>query len=308
MRAASIDMGSNSVRLLVAEVAAGGRVTPLRHERAVTRLAGGMSASGRLNPHGIGPTIAALAAYARMARDAGAEVVVAAATSAMREAADAPEVIGRIRAEAGLDVRVLTGAEEAEATARGVLSSGIAAHSAIIVDMGGGSTECIAWDSARVIHASSTPVGVVRLHERFIASDPPRAEELAALREAARGHARDIIGPALQALGPGATLIGTAGTVTTLAAMALGMEHYDRARVQGYRLDMAWLRETIERISRMTMAERSAIAGLEPARADLIIPGIALTIELTEAVGGGCLLVSDFGLLEGLLAIHAGGI
>ena len=299
---AALDVGSNSVRLLVGDVA-GGRPSPRLYERVATRLSAGLDATGALGEAPMQRTIEALRGFRRIVEAEGASVINAAGTSALREASDANAFLDRVKAETGFDVRVISGLEEARLTALGVVAAlDPMPAAALILDIGGGSAEMALLKGSDLIASVTEPVGAVRLIERHIKSDPPARAELDALRaecDAAARRFRDALWPESVPLGP--RLIGTAGTMTTIAAMDLGLERYERRRIHGHTASVGRLREIWGRITAVPLRERQLIKGLEPDRSDLIMAGLTLTICLMETFGLEDLLISDSGLLEGLL-------
>ncbi|GAB4389742.1 MAG: exopolyphosphatase [Thermodesulfovibrionales bacterium] len=304
MPLASIDVGSNSIRLLIGNVARG-RVFPLAHGRVVTRLAEGVEARGLLSGRAMDATLAALRGYSARIREAGADAAVAVGTSALREASNAGRFLARVLGETGIDVEVVSGQREAELTARGVLSSVIAPRGAVIIDIGGGSTEWMLCLGGRLVDRDTLPVGVVKLLERHLRSDPPSVAEMRALKVEADRVADSVRARLEGRLGEGHVMVATAGTATTLAAVDLALEVYDPDRVQMHEMSVERLEELLERLASVPLATRRGVRGLEPERADLIIPGAVLSIGLVRGLGFGKVHISDHGLLEGaLLELH----
>jgi exopolyphosphatase/guanosine-5'-triphosphate,3'-diphosphate pyrophosphatase len=300
MPLASIDVGSNSVRLLVGEIR-DGRVRPLMRGRSVTRLAAGMERTGRLSGAGMEATLGALRQYAEALRSRGASRVRAVGTSALREAGNTGQFLGRVLSETGTRVEVISGEEEARLTARGVLASTGMRGTALIIDIGGGSTEWILCKGAEVLRSGTVAVGVVKLLERHLHADPPSRDELSALEAEAEAVCR-LVGSRLEGLlTNGAVLIGTAGTATTLASIDLALEAYDPEKVHEHEIPLGRLREIARRLIALPLDKRRGLRGLEPARADVIVPGAVLTVKCLEVMGFDNLVVSDQGLLEGVL-------
>lgn len=300
MPLASVDVGSNSVRLLVGEVR-DGRVIRQRRDRAVTRLAGGLSGTGLLRQAGMAETLRALGRFSQVIKESGAGPLRAVGTSALREAENAQEFLRQVLVETGVAVEVVSGRREGELTATGVLSSMGDMHSSLIMDIGGGSTEWMACRGRKVLERITVPVGVVKLLERHLRSDPPSAEELRSLGEDI-DRALSTLREKAGAFITGETaLIGTAGTATTLASMDLGLEHYEPDRVHMHEIPLGRLRELAAMLESLPLGQRMKVRGLEPSRADLIIPGLRLTIKLMEEMGFPTIMVSDHGLLEGVL-------
>ena len=298
MRVAAIDVGTNTVLLLVAE-ARGRDAVPLAERAEITRLGRGVDASGRLDPRAIAETVRVLAAFAAEARRLGAGTIDCVATSAARDAANGEEFFAAARAGAGLSPRVISGDEEA----RLVWSSawrdfGATGKGLAVLDVGGGSTEFTIGDGPAPRGRRSLQVGAVRLTERHVASDPIGSATLAALR----GAAREALQP-LAAMGPDGSgrLVGVAGTVTTLAAVAQALPAYDAGRVHGSSLTLAQVEALVERLAALPLAERARLPGMEPKRADVIVAGAVVVAEAMRLTGFETLTVSDRGVRWGLV-------
>jgi exopolyphosphatase/guanosine-5'-triphosphate,3'-diphosphate pyrophosphatase len=302
MLSASVDVGSNTLRLLIGSVR-GREISRLHTARAVTRLAEGVRETGSLREENMRKSVAALKDFSRSIAGLGASPVRAVGTSALREAKNAGAFVRFAREETGIAIDVIAGTREAALTARGVVAGlpdipGVL----LIVDIGGGSTEWIVHNPAsREAPACGTvPLGVVNLLEGFITADPPSGRETAALNEAIDA-AFGSDGPAITPLPGFSHLVGTGGTITTLASIDLGLKEYAPARIHGHRMSLARLRQIAGRLTALPFAERQRISGIGVDRADLIIPGVLLTIRLVALFGLDGITVSDFGLLEGLL-------
>jgi exopolyphosphatase/guanosine-5'-triphosphate,3'-diphosphate pyrophosphatase len=303
VRLASIDLGTNTVRLLIADVTPGTTAWRTVHaEQRVTRLGEGLRASGTLGDAAAARTAAAVVAYVARAHAAGATRVGVVATSAVREAANGRAFVTDLERAAGIAVRVISGEEEARLTLAGIVA-GLGPLPGVVVafDIGGGSTEYILARDGVLTAAASLRLGVVPLAERFPCPDPVEPARAAALRadvEAQLG--REL--PAVIATAPIDRLVGTAGTVTTLAALDLGLLDYDPARVQGHLLTRAAIERQHRRLAALDLAGRAALPCLEPGRADLILPGIAIVEVTLDRLGSERLIVSDWSLREGILA------
>jgi exopolyphosphatase/guanosine-5'-triphosphate,3'-diphosphate pyrophosphatase len=290
MRVAVVDLGSNSTRLLVADVH-GEQVTELERRSTVTRLADGVDTTGRLGDEPIARVERTLAEY-RDAIDAqGATVVVGVLTSAVRDAVNGAEFMARVRDDYGIDARVLPGEEEARLTFLGATAGRPDAERIAVVDIGGGSTEVVAGWRFRV----SMQMGVVRFSERHLRGDPPPPEELQRLTAAVR----DVLAAELPGDLGVATLLAVAGTATTAAAIAHEVEPYDPERVHGARVTAGALEEMLARLALMTEAERREVPGLHPDRAPTIIAGITILLECTRALGLDEIEVSEHDILRG---------
>lgn len=300
MRLASADIGSNTIRMLIGDVD-GSRVIPCEYRRAITRLARGMDRTGMLDEMAMEKTLKTLSLYSEAIKASGAVRTRAVGTSALREAENSGEFISSIKRLTGLEVEVISGKEESEITALGVLSGVPEAESALIVDIGGGSTEVMLHSRGMTAMSATYPVGVVKLLERHIMSDPPSARDLRSLEEECRGFSSRVRGDFGQRIESGTVLIGTGGTMTTLAAMDLGLETYNREKIHLHEIFIERLRSASSKLASMKCAERALLRGLETERADLIMAGIILTINMLETLGFYKLSVSESGLLEGML-------
>jgi exopolyphosphatase/guanosine-5'-triphosphate,3'-diphosphate pyrophosphatase len=309
-RCAAIDVGTNTVLLLVAE-RRGELLEPLLERAEITRLGRGVDATGRLDPAAIRDTVATLASYARAARELGAERIVCVATSAARDAANSREFFDAARAQAGLAPEVISGDEEARLVYAsawrdfGVRPAGPPplppGNPLAVLDVGGGSTEFTYGDGPEPRGRRSLQVGAVRLTERHVRSDPIGRDGLERLRAAARQAVRGFEG--MEGLGElaAARLVGVAGTVTTLAAVDQALAVYDAGRVHGSALTRDDLERLFERLGALTVAQRAALPGMEPKRADVIVAGCAVVLEAMHALGFERLTVSDRGVRWGLL-------
>ncbi len=300
MRLASIDVGSNTIRLLTGDVK-DGKVKPLMYKREITRLASGIKLTGRLSETAMEGTLRALRDYAEAIRGEGAVRARAVGTSALREAENSAEFVSLVKRETGLYVETISGEEESGLTARGVMSSLSAAPECLIFDMGGGSTEVVLVRGGEIIKKRTFPTGVVGLLEGHMRTDPPSVDDIRSLEEEAEHAAGAIKERFGRSIRNGFVLIGTAGTATTLASLDLGLAKYDRGKVHMHKITLERLQGLSRKLASMTLRERAGLDGLEPERADLIIPGITFTIKLMEALGFYVLTVSDSGLLEGIL-------
>lgn len=303
-RVAAIDIGTNTVLLLVAE-AQGGALRPLCERATITRLGQGVDASRRLRPPAQARTLACLEAYADEARRLGAFPVASVGTSALRDAEDGEPFLDRAEAILGERPRVLSGEDEARLTFAGALSGLSVEGDVTAIDIGGGSTEWVVGsrsrESLRVESAHSLNVGAVRLTERFVQTDPPSLAERKAIRAA--------VHEALGQLPSGAfrgELVGVAGTVTTVATLSRGVHPYDGARVHGVRMTRAEVEATLERLASLPLEARKRLPELDPDRADVIVAGVELLAAVLAWCGAEALYVSDRGVRWGLAAERAG--
>jgi exopolyphosphatase/guanosine-5'-triphosphate,3'-diphosphate pyrophosphatase len=302
---AAMDIGSNTLRLLVADVV-NGALRPLKYERVITRLGKGVKESGLMDKETCRLSIAALKGFAGIVSGFNVQNLRCVGTSALREARNSSDFISDAKETAGLEIEVISGEKEAALTELGVLSGFNKTGPVVIVDMGGGSTELIYTDAGGKTGHITEPIGVVKLLEDHIKSDPPSEPELQAVRREADRVFSDLKGMLQNATGSKASLIGTAGTASTLAAIDLGLERYDPDRIHGNKIGLQTLLGLLAMLKDLPLGERAKVRGLEPGRADLIIPGIILTISLMETLGFDHITISERGLLEGIVLDMAG--
>ncbi len=299
MRLASIDLGTNTVRLLVVEAAPEGW-RMLDADQRVTRLGEGLARSGRLGAAPMARTAAAVTEYVGRARQAGADPRIV-ATSAVREAANGAEFARALEATSGMVVEVVSGEEEARLTVRGVTAAlGGSARALLVFDIGGGSTEYTLARDGRVRVGASLRLGVVPLAERYPFPERVEPTRYATLRGEISARLEAELPVAIRTANFD-VLAGTAGTVTTLAALDLALTRYDAALVQGHTLTRAAVARLRDRLNALTVAERAALPCLEPGRADLIVPGTAVVEATLDVLGVDALRVSDWGLREGMM-------
>ncbi len=304
--AASIDIGTNTLRLLAAEVKGGRIVREVLNLRANTRLGQGLSEGGRLLPEARKRTLDALNEFAEKLDEHGVKNVSAVATEALRRALDADDFIGEALQKTGIQIEVISGEQEAERTLAGVRAgvSGTAGPGEkLVIDIGGGSTEFIITPDWKKFTAKSVPLGAVSLFERFLPTDPPRDREIAELTSHCFVELRKLAGFLPERAGE---LIGTAGTITTLAAVEMGMEEYDPLKVTGHRITLERLDTLIGRFCGLTGEQRRLLAGLEPGREDIIVSGSILLRSIMGQIKADFITVCDYGLREGNLLYHAG--
>jgi exopolyphosphatase/guanosine-5'-triphosphate,3'-diphosphate pyrophosphatase len=301
MNLATIDIGTNTTLLLVAKVpptAAPGATVEVLDERAeITRLGRGIGRQGELDAAAIERTLAALREFAALANRHGARIAVV-GTEALRRAANAAAFLGPAAEILGTEVEVIDGEREAALTFRAVVTSFADASvgALAVVDIGGGSTEIVLASEGEVRFRTSLPLGSVRLTEAFVPHDPPTSAERTSIAEAV-----DAAISAVPFEGKPATLVGVAGTVTSLAAMSLELASYDPARVHGHRLSRAELSREIARLGAATQAQREQMIGLDPRRADVIYAGALILDRVAAAAGVTEIRVSDRGIRWGLL-------
>jgi exopolyphosphatase/guanosine-5'-triphosphate,3'-diphosphate pyrophosphatase len=296
VRLATIDIGTNTTLLLVADVSHG-IVSVLAERAEITRLGRGIGTDGGLGRPGIERTLAVLTDYAAVARAHGASLF-AIGTEGLRRATNARDFLDPAAQILGAPVEVIDGDREAALTFLAAERSfpEQAKGTTVVIDIGGGSTEIIVARAGRMEFRRSLPMGSVRLTEKHVRSDPAGATDMEAIASEIAQHLANVPFPA----GP-LTLIGTAGTVTTLAAMSLGLTSYDPARVHGHRLTLVALEQQIQRLRASTQAERETMAGLDPKRADVVLAGACILQHIALGAQVPEILVSDRGIRWGLL-------
>jgi exopolyphosphatase/guanosine-5'-triphosphate,3'-diphosphate pyrophosphatase len=289
-RVAAIDVGTNSTRLLVADIA-GGSIAEVERLLRITRLGDRVDASGELAEASMRRVLECVAGYAARTRELSAERPLLVATSAVRDAGNGEEFLRRLERECGVRARLLTGEQEARMTLRGVASSRKADGPFVVCDIGGGSSELVAGDGDRAGFAVSLDMGCVRMSERHLASDPPAPAELAALRAEVAAMLPDGVPPD--------ELVGVAGTVTTLATIDLGLEHEQPELIDGHVLSAATVEAQLARLAALSLTERREVRGLMPERAPTIVAGTAILAELLARLGHDRLTVSERDILHG---------
>lgn len=309
---AGIDIGTNTLRLLVADIDDDGHRW-LHSGRVITRLGQDLYQSGVLSDEAQERSLRALQEFSKVISAYPGSRTSVIGTSALRNARNTAAFITAAKEQVGFDISVISGDEEARLTLQGVrrvLSRGARPErdplrSALVVDVGGGSTELIITHQGRPDSVVSLPLGAVYLTERFVRSDPPLREELAALHQEIMLHldAWEIDLRRMRTTRPDQTLVvaGTAGTITTLASMTLGLTEYDPDKINGFPLSRSSLDSMIERLAGASLAERKLIAGLEPGREDIILAGAMVAGEVLARSGKEEMFVSDWGLREGIV-------
>lgn len=296
-RRAAIDVGTNSVKLLVADVN-GNEVRPVWENSRVTRLGRNFYDTHLLQAEAIAQTAAAVAEFTRTAHDAGAVSLRVIATSAAREARNAGALADALRRVSGQELEIISGEQEADWAFRGVTSdAAFATGPLLIMDVGGGSTELILGDNGHPRWRSSYPLGVVRLLEALHPTDPPATDDLENCRARVREFIEQHIAPVLAAqLTPATRLAGVGGTATVLAAMELDLRAFDRDRLQGFTLERGRVAARAAQLWSLPHAQRGALPGLPPKRADVILPGAVIYEELMARLGFAECRVSTRGL------------
>ncbi len=301
MRVAGIDIGTLTCRLLVASVPleTGRPLLTIRSERKILRLGEGVDQTKRLNPEAMSRVIETIREWKAVIESHGVERSTAVATSAVREAGNREEFLDRVRSETGVEIEVIDGKEEARRTFLGIRSGLPDIRSILGLDIGGGSTEFIASREGQPLKTTSTDMGVVRLTERVLRSDPPGAAEI----QQAETLIRDLTRGARRELGDvtDLTLVGTAGTITSLAAVAQELPTYDPARIQNYVLELPAIRRIERSVFAKTQSQRVGMPGLETGREGVIAAGVLILRCVMEELNAVRCVVSEYGLREGVL-------
>ena len=307
-RVAAIDCGTNSIRLLVADVPAAGAHTDLVRRMEVVRLGEGVDATGRLAPQAIERTRLVLAEYAAAARDLGAAAVRMVATSATRDAANRADFEDMVVTTLGKAPDVVTGREEAELSFLGAtasLDAAARAHGAepprppfLVVDIGGGSTEFVLGDGDGVRAARSVDIGCVRMTERHLHGDPPSAEEIRRAEDDIRAALAEVTADV--PVGQAASLVGLAGSVTTVAALALELPAYDPEAIHGSRIGIDAVRAVTADLLAATRERRAAMPVMHPGRVDVIGAGALVLRVLMDEFGMAEVVVSEHDILDGI--------
>jgi exopolyphosphatase/guanosine-5'-triphosphate,3'-diphosphate pyrophosphatase len=313
---ASIDIGSHTIRMIIARLEESGRIRPLRFERRITRLARDFGGGGVLQTDRMSESIAALHEYAEILESHHVGAVACGATGVVRRARNNQDFLESVFERTGLRVSILSETSEAVLSARGILSVLAKPEGTILLfDLGGGSTEFLLVDTSRPepVWSTSVFIGAATVTEKYLTGDPPlpssvsRAaaaieDELKAPLSTVEGLLRSSSPVTVPVPEPYPLLVvGTAGTVTTLAAMYLEMTRYEPFRVNGLVLPESWLNEAVDHLARSSLASRREIPGLEPGREDIILGGALIVREILRSTCQDRLTVTDAGLLEGIL-------
>lgn len=302
-RFAAIDVGTNTVLLLVAERGPDGSFRAVDERMELTRLGRGVDRDKLLAAAAIDDTVRAIGEFAAAARAAGAAELVITATSAARDARNGSEFFERASRAAGVPVEVIPGELEAQLAYESARRDfGEDGAPLAVLDIGGGSTELTYGSGTSVSWQRSFDVGAVRLTERWLATDPPAPSELEALRRDLAAVLADAPQPP-----PGSRLVGIAGTVTTLCALGLGLSSYDGSLVHGRRMTAGQVRALASRLAALPLAERRDLPGLPPKRADVIVAGAEILAGLMETLDFDEVTVSDRGVRWGLIYRRFGG-
>jgi exopolyphosphatase / guanosine-5'-triphosphate,3'-diphosphate pyrophosphatase len=300
MRLAGVDIGTLTCRLLIADLPPGGQLSEVRSERRILRLGEGVDQTKRLNVAAMDRVLQCLREWRELIEASHVDAETAVATSAVRDAANHDEFLDRVKREAGFEVEIITGDEEARRTLLGIRSGlppGVT--NVLALDIGGGSTEFILDRPGQRPVVRSIDIGVVRLCERLLHHDPPTDDEVRQAREwVARETKAAVAGMDNYQR---TTFVGTAGTITSLAAMAQKLPTYETARIHNCRLQLGTIQELERTLLSRKKADRAGLPGLEKGREEVIAAGAIIVRTIMETLGMLAVLVSDLGLREGVL-------
>lgn len=297
---AALDLGTNSTRLLVGRAAVDGRLEILDRRSIITRLGQDTDASGRLAPEAVRRTLESVRSYRSIMDEHAVEHVRVAATSAARDAANRDEFFDAVREIVGARPELLSGSDEGALAFRGAtaeLDPGLGPF--LVVDIGGGSTEFIVGVDGAAPGVVSVDVGCVRLTEKLLVHDPPQPEELSTAISLTDDYLADVVRE-LPSVAEARTLVGVAGTITTVAAVELGLMSYDRSKIHHFRLTHEAAEDVFRTLAMETREDRIHNPGLEPARADVIVGGCCILVAIFRRFGFDDMIVSEADILDGL--------
>ena len=299
---AFIDIGTNSIRLFVVRLNPDCSYIVLTSQKEAVRLGEGEFETGFINGEAMDRAVMVAGKFVELAHSFRAEEFVAVATSATREAQNRYEFLSRLRKESHLDVQVISGREEARLIFMGVTAAmHLQDEQIMTIDIGGGSTELLLADGETILATVSTGLGAVKLTESCLHGDPPLPAELEGVRRTAAERLDRARSAELRDVRSPDAFVGTAGTVTSLAAIDLALVPYDPVRVTGHRLTRVRVAQLLDRLASLPVADRRRVPGLEPARADIIVAGVVICLAAMDSLGFSALTVSDGGLREGIL-------
>jgi len=303
---ASIDIGTNTFRLLIAEIhrqdsTDNYSIREIYSERIITRIGEGLQESGTLTRTAIERSIETLQKFRDIISRHNVYRTSALATSALREAQNSASFLKEIKEKTGFEIEIISGDQEAEITASGMLIDMVKPHSALMIDIGGGSTELIVLRNNQPLLKQSLHLGVVYLAGVYMKHDPPLEKDLNRMGEEIAQQIASVAASFKELLSAETILIGTAGTVTTLAAVAQGLSSFDHTRIHNYKLPIETVNNIFSDIARIHSQERAASIPFEPERLDIIVPGTLILLTLMETFSFHEMTVSNYGLREGIL-------
>jgi exopolyphosphatase/guanosine-5'-triphosphate,3'-diphosphate pyrophosphatase len=302
-RLASIDIGTQTIRILIADCNDNGEINPIHRDRQIIRLGAGMNTSKTLTEKNIENAISCISSFKNIADKYNAEKIFAASTACVREASNSNAFIESVHNKTGITPAILSGEKEALLSLRGVQSVIRDPNYSLVIDIGGGSTEFILTRNNKIIISESIKLGVVSLAEKFLHNDPPLPEET----DQINNEISKILLPVSKNINESVNqnsfpdLIGTAGTITTLAAIDLKIKIYDPDIINGHVLKIKTIESLFEKLIKIPSIKRNCITGLEKGREIVIIPGILILCSIMNLINAKKLTVSDSGLLEGIL-------
>ena len=300
MRLAGVDIGTLTCRLLIADISTDGRLTELRSDRRILRLGEGVDQTKQLSVAAMDRVLQCLSEWRARINASQVDATAAVATSAVRDATNRDEFLGRVKREAGFEVELISGEEEARRTMLGIRSGlphGVT--NVLALDIGGGSTEFILDRPGQTPIAKSIDIGVVRLCERLLRHNPPTDDEIRQAREWIAKETKAVVADMVNY--QATTFVGTAGTITSLAAMAQKLPTYEPARIHNYQLQLSTIQELEQTLLSRKKADRTGLPGLEKGREEVIAAGAIIIRTIMETLRQTTVLVSDLGLREGVL-------
>jgi exopolyphosphatase/guanosine-5'-triphosphate,3'-diphosphate pyrophosphatase len=303
LRIASIDIGTNTIRLLICEQTREGALKKLYIDRVITRLGEGFSDDKNLlNPKAVDRSLTALKGFSKIIREHDINKVRAVATSVVRESKNGREFVNRVKDETGIIVEVISGAQEAELTVAGALNSvSIEGAHCVIFDIGGGSTEYVYVQNGDIVKLVSINLSVVHLAEEFLKNERESDQDIAKLSLTIKKTLeKELKGFEINPRQKQLSLVATAGTPTTLAAIQLGLNEYKPELVNNFILTKYEINSILERLSKIPKKDRANVIGLEKGREDIIIPGTLILLETLKKFSANKVIVSDGGVLEGI--------
>ena len=302
MRLAAIDIGTNTVRLKVCDLV-DQRLNVVARGMEITRLGYKVNEEKRLDDRAVERTTDVLARFKRDIDTLKTDKYMVVATSAVRDATNRGDFVDHVKETTGLDVRIITGSEEARLSYVGATTGApftVADRDVVVIDIGGGSTELILGSGTRYKVAKSINIGSVRLTEMFVASDPPTGTEIASIRQHIKRRIDRVIGQVRQDT-TGMMLVGVAGTITTIVAVRESMTVYDPDKVHLSKLVLKDMEDVLKKFTGVDMEDRRRIPGLEPKRADVIIAGVLIAIEVMRGLKSRDMIVSESDILDGAM-------